>query len=96
MSNNSYLTPTERGTTGEEEHGRRATPANDIPAPLHMRKVSFVFIEQDLLDWCKRLVSETGFSMSTCIRNQLRLAYKYRRAIANAERPPERFRNNGY
>jgi hypothetical protein len=94
-SNNSYRTPTERGKTDVEEHGHRATGANEMPAPKHMRKVSFVFIEQDLLDWVKFLVAETGFSASTVMRNQLRLAYKYRRAIADAERAPERFRSMG-
>jgi hypothetical protein len=85
-SNNAYITPTER---------KRASKVNEMPAPKHMRKVSFVFIEEDLLDWVKFLVAETGFSASTVMRNQLRLAYKYRRAIADAERAPERFRTMG-
>ncbi len=94
-SNNSYLTPTERGKTDVEEHGHRTTAKNGIPQPRVMRKVSFASIEEDLLDWVKFLVAETGFSASTVIRSQLRLAYKYRRAIADAERAPERFRTMG-
>ena len=90
--NNAYLTPTQRGTTDTDEHGKRASSVNECPQPAHMRKVCFVFVETDLLDWVRNTCAPTGFSMSTVIRNQLRLAYKYRRAIQDAERQPEKFR----
>lgn len=93
--NNAYLTPTERGTTDTDPHGHRASAVNECPQPESMRKVCFVFIETDLYDWVRLKCAETGFSMSTVVRNQLRLAYKYRRAIADAERAPERFRTTG-